>query len=123
MKTENPNPILFAHLDAFASHLTDARNASRHTVRSYTRDVLQFLDWLESEKLLRAGQNWDKVSYLMVRRYLGHLAQKEYARPSIVRKLSSLKAFFKWLERERLVEKTRRRLCFRPKLRDYCPMF
>lgn len=106
MKTETtPNPVLFAQLDAFASHLTDARNASPHTVRSYTRDVLQFLDWLQAEKLLRANGGWDKVSFLMVRRYLGHLAQQDYERRSVVRKLSSLKAFFKWLEREKLVEK------------------
>jgi site-specific recombinase XerD len=39
----------------------------------------------------------------MVRRYLGHLSQKGLERRSIVRKLSSLKAWFKWLEREGVV--------------------
>jgi site-specific recombinase XerD len=39
----------------------------------------------------------------MVRRYLGHLSMENYERRSMLRKLSSLKAFFKWLERENIV--------------------
>src|SRR5205823_4674654 len=58
---------------------------------------------LESEKLLRAGQGWERVTYLMIRRYLGYLTKENYNRRSAVRKLSALKAFFKWLERENLV--------------------
>ncbi|HEX8834420.1 MAG TPA: tyrosine-type recombinase/integrase, partial [Abditibacteriaceae bacterium] len=96
---------LFGALDHFASHLQDARNASPHTVRSYLSDLQQFIEWLCAEKLLRASWGWDKVSYLMVRRYLGHLTQKGYERRSVVRKLSSLKAFFKWMEREGAVTK------------------
>lgn len=95
---------MLAHLDRWASYLTDARNSSQHTVRSYTKDVIQFLDWLEAEKLLEEGRDWDNVTYLMVRRYLGHLSMKNYERRSMLRKLSSLKAFFKWLERENIVQ-------------------
>jgi len=91
---------MHAHLDHFAAHLQDARNASPHTLRSYTRDIIQFIEWLHAEKLIRPESGPEKVSYLMVRRYLGHLAQKGFARRSVLRKLSSLKAFFKWLERE-----------------------
>lgn len=94
---------MHAHIDHFAAYLQDGRNASPHTLRSYTRDLIQFVEWLEGEKLVREGSGWDKVTYLMIRRYLGHLAQKEYNRRSVVRKLSSLKAFFKWLERENVV--------------------
>ncbi|MDQ3812592.1 MAG: site-specific integrase, partial [Armatimonadota bacterium] len=94
---------LLRHVDRFALYLQAARNASPHTVRSYTKDLSQFIEWLESEKLLRPGQNWDKVTYLMIRRYLGHLSAQEYNRRSMVRKLAALKAFFKWLERENIV--------------------
>src|SRR4051812_32727192 len=94
------NPILHAAIDGFASHLSDTRNASVHTVKSYAHDLSQFCDWLETEKLVAHKAGWDKVTYLMIRRYLGHLAQHDYNRRSVVRKLSSLKAFYKWLERE-----------------------
>lgn len=98
------NPKLHGAIDGFASHLVDARNASTHTVKSYAHDLSQFCRWVDSEKLVKAGQGWDKVTYLMIRRYLGHLAQNDYNRRSIVRKLSSLKAFYKWMEREGLVD-------------------
>src|SRR5688572_27342667 len=98
------NAKLHGAIDGFASHLTAARDASVHTVKSYTHDLSQFCDWLESEKLITRNQNWDKVTYLMIRRYLGHLSQHDYNRRSVVRKLSSLKAFYKWLEREGVVK-------------------
>jgi tyrosine recombinase XerC len=103
----HPNAIgnvkLHAAIDGFASHLADVRDASAHTVKSYVHDLSQFCDWLESEKLVTRHANRDKVTYLMIRRYLGHLAQSGYNRRSVVRKLSSLKALYKWLEREGVV--------------------
>lgn len=91
---------LHGYVDNFASHLQDARNASVHTVRSYTRDLVQFIEWVEAEKLLGPDAGWAAIDYLMIRRYLGHLAQHDYDRRSIVRKLSALKSFYKWLESE-----------------------
>ncbi|HVF85929.1 MAG TPA: tyrosine recombinase [Abditibacteriaceae bacterium] len=91
---------MHSHLDYFAAYLQDGKGASPHTLRSYTCDLIQFISWLESEKLVRAGATPDRVTYLMIRRYLGHLSQKGLERRSILRKLSSIKAWFKWLERE-----------------------
>jgi integrase/recombinase XerC len=95
--------VLYGVIDGFVSHLRDARNSSPHTVRSYANDLGQFADWLGAEQLLRMGNSWDRVTYPMIRRYLGHLSQGGYERRTVVRKLSSLKAFWKWLERENLV--------------------
>jgi tyrosine recombinase XerC len=101
--TSDASHALYGAIDGFVSHLRDARNSSPHTVRSYANDLGQFADWLGAEKLLSRGQSWDSVNYLMIRRYLGHLAQKGYERRTVVRKLSSLKAFWKWLQREGVV--------------------
>lgn len=95
---------MHSHLDHFAAYLQDGRNASAHTVRSYTRDIIQFIQWTESEKLLKANYDPEKVTYLMIRRYLGYLSQNGYERRSVLRKLSSLKSFFKWLEREGTIQ-------------------
>lgn len=97
------NAQLAGAIDGFASHLADARDASTHTIRSYASDLGQFADWLQAEQLVGPRQGWDKVSYPMIRRYLGHLAQNGYERRTVVRKLSSLKAFYKWLERAGVV--------------------
>ncbi len=91
---------MHSHLDHFASYLQDAKGASPHTLRSYSRDLIQFIEWLEAEKLVRAGAGPERITYLMIRRYLGHLTAKGYERRSVLRKLSSIKAWFKWMERE-----------------------
>lgn len=91
---------MHAHLDHFATYLQDGKGASPHTLRSYSRDLIQFIEWLEAEKLVRSGATPEKISYLMIRRYLGHLTQSGYERRSVLRKLSSIKAWFKWMQRE-----------------------
>jgi integrase/recombinase XerC len=90
------------NVDAYLSHLQDARGASAHTVRSYASDLQQFMQWLSSEKLLESP-DWNGVTHLMIRGFLSYLVQKNYEHRSVLRKLSTLKAFFKWMERAELV--------------------
>jgi tyrosine recombinase XerC len=103
-KFKTQNLKLHSRIDGFAAYLADARNASPHTVRSYSNDLLQFIEWLQAEQLVKARQDWDKVTYLMIRRYLSHLSTADYNRRSVVRKLSCLKSFYKWMEREGFVK-------------------
>jgi tyrosine recombinase XerC len=100
---ETKVPPLHGRIDGFASYLADARNASPHTVRSYANDLVQFVEWLQAEQLVKARQDWNKVTYLMIRRYLSYLSTADYNRRSVVRKLSCLKSFYKWMEREGFV--------------------
>lgn len=94
--------LLFAAIDGFINSL-QARNRSPHTLRAYSRDLIQFVEWLEAQQVLAAGQGWDAVQYDSVRRYLGQLGRDNYEKPSMARKLSALKSFFKWLEREAII--------------------
>lgn len=94
--------LLFAAIDGFLNSL-QARNRSPHTLRAYSRDLIQFVEWLEEQQVLAAGQGWDAVQYDNVRRYLGQLGREGYVKPTMARKLSALKSFFKWLEREQIV--------------------
>jgi integrase/recombinase XerC len=93
---------LDGNVDAYLSHLQDARGASRHTVRSYASDLQQFMQWLSSEKILETP-DWNGVTHLMIRGFLSYLVQENYEHRSVLRKLSTLKAFFKWMERAELV--------------------
>lgn len=94
--------LLDSNVDAYISHLQDARGASRHTVRSYASDLQQFMQWLSSEKLLD-NANWDGVTHLMIRGFLSYLVQEKYEHRSVLRKLSTLKAFFKWMEKAEFI--------------------
>jgi len=92
-----------SYVDQYLSHLRDARNASEHTVRSYASDLQQFMQWLASEKLAE-GTGWGGVTPLMIRGFLSALVQQQYEHRSVLRKLSTLKAFFKWMERSAFIE-------------------
>lgn len=93
---------MHSRIAEFLAYLQAVRGASPHTVRCYASDLKQFVAWCEAQKLIKSKDGPDKVTYLMVRRYLAHLAGEEFSRRSVVRKLSTLKAFWKWLERENL---------------------
>ncbi len=104
----------------FMAHLR-LRGASPHTIRSYSSDLAQFFAWLETEKLVKAKDGPQKVTYLMVRRYLAHLAGEDFSRRSVVRKLSTLKAFWKWMERENLVSSNPAAAVISPKIAASLP--
>jgi integrase/recombinase XerC len=86
----------------FEDHLRIERNASAHTLRSYSADLVQFDNFL-SEKNLAQGPNGEaaveKIDHLMIRAFLGHL-YRDHKKSSLGRKLASLRSFFKYLVQE-----------------------
>lgn len=88
------------YLEMFRQHLETERNLSPHTLSAYLRDLRQFRDFLAA-----AGHNptdaagLASIDALLFRRFLASL-QKSCRRASVMRKLSSLKAFFRYLERQ-----------------------
>jgi site-specific recombinase XerD len=69
------------------------------TTRAYMADLEAFVDWAER---LGLGGPVD-VTRLHLRRYLAHLATRRYARATIARKASSLRAYFTFCHRRGLV--------------------
>jgi integrase/recombinase XerC len=84
-------------LDDFMRYLSDLRRVSPATAEAYAHDVVQFVDYLAQAQ----GEDhaWDltSVDYPLLRRYLAHLTRAEYSRTSIQRKLSALRALFRYL--------------------------
>jgi integrase/recombinase XerC len=84
----------------YIQYLQYERNASPHTVRNYRSDLRQFRDFLAQ------GRPEEKVSLksvdaLRIRAFLAFLFEKEKKKSSIARKLAAVRAFFKFLSRER----------------------
>jgi tyrosine recombinase XerC len=84
-------------IDRYITHLTVIRNASPATVRAYATDLAQYADWCE-----RAGKHPQTVSYRGLRGYLAELDRARYARSTIARKLSALRAFHAFLSQQGL---------------------
>lgn len=83
----------------FLLHLRDQRDVSSHTLDGYARDVRQFaLLTLECEP--DSVPNWDEVPLASAKQFLLRLQREGLARSSLQRKLSSLRAFYRFLLRE-----------------------
>jgi len=96
---------LAAALEEWDRHLADERAVSPHTRRAYREDVGRFLEFLSGfAGRDAAGIDAAEVDALAVRSWLASLRAGGQARTSIVRRLSALRTFFSFLEREGLVE-------------------
>jgi len=84
-------------LEEFLTSLDLQRAASTHTLRSYKRDLTDFNDWL------KALEDPEDAAYQLKRLaslYTRELDQKDHAKSTVARKLSSLKSFFRFLIKE-----------------------
>jgi len=87
-------------IEDFGTYLTVTRGRSGHTVKAYLRDVGEFFDFLRE-----AGKTADpaQVTRHDVRAFLFSL-HRHNRNISLARKLSSLRAFFRYLVREGRLE-------------------
>lgn len=110
-------------LSLFDGHLK-AQNRSEHTLLAYHNDITQFIEFtarelgIESENL-----TVDQVDIYIVRSFLGELSDQGIERKSMARKLSSLRAFFKFLCREGVLQKNPVQRIATPKLGRKLPQF
>lgn len=85
-------------LDKFLVYLKDDLNFSENTVHNYQLDLTDFFEFVEKNKLDYLHFNRDDV-----RAYLKYLDDKKLKNSSISRKISCLRSFYNYLEREGMV--------------------
>ncbi len=98
----------------FIAHLRNARNLSPHTERSYLSDLEQLADFLGPLPL-------EQVDHQALRRYLAHLLQHNTKKSSIARKLSAIRSFFRYLNREGIIKTNPARLVSTPRREKRLP--
>jgi integrase/recombinase XerC len=89
-------------IELYISYLQYERNASPHTIRNYRSDLRQFRDFL-AQGQANAAVDVKRVDPLRIRGFLASLFDRERKKSSIARKLAAVRAFFKFLARERLL--------------------
>lgn len=81
------------YLDKFKNYLEAEKKYSILTVNAYTKDIEEFKDYLES-----LGISFSKnLEYTFIRNWIVFLSKNKISPSSINRKISSLKAYFKFL--------------------------
>ena len=107
VRERRKRPILLLQdgIRLFQIYLRDRKNYSEHTVKAYLTDLVQFSEFLHSQGKLPLSEEGDvcveAIDSLLIRGYVGCLYGR-IGRSSIARKLSAVRSFFIFLEREGL---------------------
>lgn len=104
------------HIEKFIRYLEIEKNFSQHTLLNYKLDLVEAKEFLKDIDVA-------KVDYLLIRKYLAHLKERNLSSRSIARKLSSLRSFFKFLVRDGYLKNNPADAISSPKLEKFLPKF
>jgi integrase/recombinase XerC len=112
---------LETHSESFSNFLQYEKRFSAHTVTAYRADLLQWTRFL-SENLERLT-SVSEVRHSHLRSYIVFLMKKEAITPrSVHRKLSCLKTYFKWLEKQGFISENPTTKLVAPKVGKRLPV-
>ena len=117
--------------EAFAAYLTDERHFSAYTARCYAADLRQFIEYLSQELGLEIDRSAEEGAYRTraagqaevvatigpktiteaicegnvetIRAFLASLGENNYSPATMARKIATLRSFYRWADRRRLV--------------------
>jgi integrase/recombinase XerC len=104
------------YIEKFMRYLEIEKNYSRHTILNYHLD-------LEDFKAFLAEKDIEGVDYLVLRKYLALLKEKNISARSVSRRLSALRSFFKFLTREGFLKINPISIVSSPKQEKRLPVF
>ncbi len=96
---DNASQEAFAALDSFLEYLTVERRLAENTITSYQADLKDFLSFLAGERTTLS-----RTTPSLIRRFQTGLQDRHLNNRSRARRLSSLRAFFRFLATEHIVE-------------------
>lgn len=103
----------------FLNYLMIEKNSSPYTIEHYEKDINDFTSFLKQQAI----EGFAAVSYVLVRHYLVSLHEKKYARNTVARKISSMRSFYRFLNREKVVEQNPFAMASLPKKAKMLPQF
>ncbi len=105
--------------ETFLNYLKYEKRASEHTLKAYTSDLAQVASFLDSTFDIKAIQ---EAGHAQLRSWMVFLLQQGQEPRSINRKISTLKAYFKYLRRLGMVDQDPTQRLIRPKVAKRLPM-
>ena len=82
----------------FVRYLREERNMSPETIRAYEKDLHQFMRFFCKET--HVVPHPATITTLQVREFLAELTERNYKKTTIVRKLATIRSFYKFLMRK-----------------------
>lgn len=103
------------YLEDFKTYLSFEKNCSEHTVKGYASDILSFLIWLNADCL--------NVDINKLREYQHFIQRFNYKKTTILRKIASIRGFYKYLYKERYIDSNPTDSLIAPKRGKSLPKF
>jgi integrase/recombinase XerC len=92
-------PEALADIERFGAHLGGERRMSPHTVSNYLREVRALAEWCDAQRIA----SWQALDSQHLRLFAARSHAGGLAPRSVQRRLSAVRGFFRWLQRERAV--------------------
>lgn len=108
------------HILSFCDYLKHQKRYSNHTITAYKKDLLQFQNFLKSEYEI---ENFEEVQPTFIRSWIVSLIEEEITSRTINRKISSLKSFYRFLLKNKIVNKNPLLKIVAPKTSKRLPVF
>jgi integrase/recombinase XerC len=109
------------YIERFVDYIKSQRGYSLNTVRNYETDLRHFFDYLEKNDNTKSLK-FEQIDFHVIRAYLGGLF-KRYKKTTISRKLSAIRTFFFFLEKNKLNEGNPAAEISSPKQGSYIPEY
>jgi integrase/recombinase XerC len=87
--------------EAFTNYIRFEKRLSPHSVLAYSTDLNQFFIYLKDVYLL---DDIKQVNHSIIRSWIVSLMENKNSAPSVNRKISTLKSFYRFLMREKILE-------------------
>jgi integrase/recombinase XerC len=85
----------------FVSYLSLEKNYSQHTVKAYTADIEEFTKYCQD---IHEISNIDAIAYSIIRSWVISMSENSIGNRTINRKIASLKAYYKFLQKIGVLE-------------------
>jgi integrase/recombinase XerC len=109
-------------LEAFLVHCAKERDLSPHTLTAYRGDLAALAAWLGATRGV-TGWQWEALGRRDLREYQAHQLAAGAARRTLARRLSAIRAFYKWLHQEEVVDANPGRALRAPRLQRTLPAY
>ena len=106
--------------EKFLRFLEYEKRYSVHTLKSYSTDLEQFIQFLSSEFQVNTVEN---INFQFVRSWIARLLSNNISTRSVNRKITTLKTYFRFLLQENIIKQSPMQKIISPKISKRLPVF
>ncbi|EEY35474.1 site-specific tyrosine recombinase/integron integrase [Pseudoleptotrichia goodfellowii] len=127
MENSEKNNNLKTYVDKFLYYEEVITGKSYNTIKSYKKDIMQFIDYLNEYEEIDEFENVETITFRSFIAYLNSTSKennderKVVSKRSINRKISALRTFFKYLQEKKIVKTNKVNYITMPKFEKELP--